>query len=98
MADQDGMVMLGELDDGIIDTKLTNECAFIFCGIANRVEDTQEVESRDRVFVPQFLHRAGEDFWNSKRCSDRRREANKLLERLKHVFEIGLGELRRRVR
>lgn len=85
--------MFGEVYNGVVDAELADECAFVFGGIANVPEDTEEIQAGNSVLVAELLHRASEDVGDSKRCCDGRREANELLEGLEHVLKVGLREL-----
>ena len=40
MADEDGVVMFGEVDDGVIDAELADERALVFGRVADGIEDT----------------------------------------------------------
>lgn len=80
------------MENGIVDAKSLDERALILRGIADGAQNTQEVQPGDSILMPEFLHRAGEDLGDGEGSCDRWREADELLQRLKHVLEGGLRQ------
>lgn len=64
------MVVFGEVDDGVVDAELADECAFVFGRVTDCVEDTEQIQARDGILMAELLHCAGEDLADGKRCGD----------------------------
>jgi hypothetical protein len=70
LADEYGWVMITEVKDGVVDTKLLDEGVFILGGIADGAQNAKKVYACNGLLMHKLLHRAGEDLRHSQRSSD----------------------------
>jgi hypothetical protein len=90
LADEDSRIMVGEVMDRVVHAEELDKRTFFLCGVAYGTKDTEKVNTRHSIFVAQLLHCASEDLRNREGRCYGRREADNLLQGLKHVLKCGL--------
>jgi len=66
-------VLLHEPGDALVTAEGTNEPAALILRIADRPQDTEQIQPCNSILMVQLLLSAREDLRDGKRCSDRRR-------------------------